>query len=613
MKKTIKSLLAIAVAAFAFTACSDVPEPYKIPTPGGGGGGDTPVIEGAEGTGQLNDPYNCIAALNVGKQLAVNATTDWMYIKGVVSSIKEQYATTYGNGTFYISADGTSKNQFYVYRALYLGNKKFVSGDTEIQKGDSVIICAKITNYNGTIETAQKEGFLYSLNGVNRGGEQGGGGGGEGTSAEAKGTGVQTDPYNVAGVLKYIETLGANVTSENVVYVKGKVKAVSEQFATTYGNATFTMIDEGYSAEFTAYRIYYFGNKKYTSGDVLKEGDEVIVCGKVVNYKGNTPETSQGTGYLYSLNGVTEGGGDTPTPSTGEAKGTGTEADPFNVAAAVAKCKEVGETATAESYYVKGIADADYTVTSYKNVEVDLVDVEGSSEKFKVFRVKALEGKDIKQGYKIEKGATIVVYGKLVNYKNNTPETAQNQAYLVSVNGQAPELDEGGSESGGTSGGGESGGGEVLASLTNGDFETWADGLPTGWKSASTVSSATLEQSTDAHGGSYAVIVKGDASNNKRLGSQEIKLEAGSYTFAFWVKPTTTDVSQVRPGYVIVADNLTYKYGEYVTLVEGWQQVSVDFTLDAESTVCLAVMNPKASSYSSGKDIIIDDATLTKK
>lgn len=41
MKKTIKSLLAIAIAAFAFTACSDVPEPYQIPG-SSSGGGDTP-------------------------------------------------------------------------------------------------------------------------------------------------------------------------------------------------------------------------------------------------------------------------------------------------------------------------------------------------------------------------------------------------------------------------------------------------------------------------------------------------------------------------------------------------------------------------------------------
>jgi hypothetical protein len=41
--------------------------------------------------------------------------------------------------------------------------------------------------------------------------------------------------------------------------------------------------------------------------------------------------------------------------------------------------------------------------------------------------------------------------------------------------------------------------------------------------------------------------------------------------------------------------------------------VTHEFKLDAETTVCLVAMNPKKSSYSSGKDILIDDATLTKK
>ena len=59
---------------------------------------------------------------------------------------------------------------------------------------------------------------------------------------------------------------------------------------------------------------------------------------------------------------------------------------------------------------IKGIADAEYTVGSYKNVEIDIVDQEGSSDKFKVFRVKDKDGKGIKEGYKISKGATIIVY-----------------------------------------------------------------------------------------------------------------------------------------------------------------------------------------------------------
>ena len=123
--------------------------------------------------------------------------------------------------------------------------------------------------------------------------------------------------------------------------------------------------------------------------------------------------------------------------------GTGTEADPFNVAAAIAKCQQTGETATEEIFFVKGLVSADYTVDSYKNATLVLVDALGATKaKFTAYRVKGADGKGLKEGYKIAKGATVIVSGKLVNYKGNTPETVQNSGTLVSVNGQAPELAE---------------------------------------------------------------------------------------------------------------------------------------------------------------------------
>ena len=270
-------------------------------------------------------------------------------------------------------------------------------------------------------------------------------------TADPAGSGTATDPYNVAGILDYTKSLGADVTSPNDVYFTGIITEVGEAFGTQYGNATFRIGDtEKSKSTFYCYRCMYIGNVKYTDDKAtnIKVGDKVVVCGKVVNYKGSTPETSANAAYVVSINGT--GGGDTPSPTpSGDAKGTGTQADPFNVAAAIAKCKATGETATTESYYIKGIADAEYTVGSYKNVEIDIVDSEGASEKFKVFRVKDKDGKGIKQGYKIAKGATIIVYGPVVNYKGNTPETATG-AYLVSVNGQAPEVDDGSGEGGGT-------------------------------------------------------------------------------------------------------------------------------------------------------------------
>ena len=127
------------------------------------------------------------------------------------------------------------------------------------------------------------------------------------------GTGTLEDPYNVAGVVAYINTLQADTESPQAVYIKGKVKANNTTDATIsqYGNMTFTMIDEGNNTTiFTAFQVYGPGNKKFTSVSQIKAGDEVVVYGKVVNYKGNTPETvGKGTAYVYSIQGNSEGGG----------------------------------------------------------------------------------------------------------------------------------------------------------------------------------------------------------------------------------------------------------------------------------------------------------------
>lgn len=165
-------MLTIIALAVSLTSCEDVPEPYAIPSDGGG---DTPSVEiEAEGDGTLENPYNVAAANKVAALLATGEESEGnIYIKGKITSIKEQYSTQYGNGTFYISDDEAASNKFYIYRAYYLGNKKFTSNDTEVKVGDEVVIYGKIVNYNGTLETAQNSAYLYSLNGQT---ENGGGG-----------------------------------------------------------------------------------------------------------------------------------------------------------------------------------------------------------------------------------------------------------------------------------------------------------------------------------------------------------------------------------------------------------------------------------------------------
>ena len=418
--------------------------PYDDPNKGGGGSTE-PDIE-IIGDGSAENPYNASSAVALFKSLASGAKSEMVYIKGKVSSIKEQYGTQYGNGTFYISDDGSSQNQFYVFRALYLGNKKYTSGDL-LKEGDEVIICGVVTNYNGTIETEQNNAFLYSLNGVSEGG------GNVGPAGEAKGKGTLEDPYNPAGVLAYIKTLGSDVESDHDVYIKGKVSSITEQYGTQYGNATFNIVEEG--AEGTAFMVFralYLGNKKYTSGDLLKEGDEVIVCGRVVNYKGNTPETAQGKAYLYSLNGKSDGGGG-GTP-TGEAKGSGTQADPYNPAGASAAVANLTWTSNddyqaTDEVYVKGkisrIADKG-TFTeggSYGNASFYISEDGTQNGEFYCYRILYLGNKKYESGQTdIKVGDEVIIYGKLMNYRGNTPETVSGKAYLYSLNGKT----EGGGE-----------------------------------------------------------------------------------------------------------------------------------------------------------------------
>ena len=146
--------------------------------------------------------------------------------------------------------------------------------------------------------------------------------------------------------------------------------------------------------------------------------------------------------------------------------------------------------------------------------------------------------------------------------------------------------------------------------LPNGDFEAWTSGKPDKW--AGPGNNATLSQSTDAHGGSYAVKVGATASNNKRLASNNLNLLAGTYKVSFWAKG-----GQVRPGYAIVKNGAIassdYKYGDFATLsATEWTKVDYEFTLSATTTVNIVVMNPKTTPNKyDATEAIIDDVTLT--
>lgn len=309
MKAIFKLAFAFA-ALLSFAACSDVPMPYE--QPGDNPKGDEPSTETvAKGTGTQADPYNVTAALKVINALASGEETPTaIYVKGAVKQIKQIETELYGNANYYITDDGN--NEIYIFQSYYLGNRKFTASD-KLEVGDTVVVYGKFTNYMGnTPETVGKgTSYIYSLNGKTEGGTT------PETPAEgeATGDGTKDHPYNSVAANKYTSSLASGAESDKDIYIKGKVVSVKEQYGTQFGNATFYISDDGKADnQFYVFRALYLDNKKYASGATLNPGDEVVVCGKVTNYMGNTPETVQGKAYLVSLKsngGGTSGGGDT--------------------------------------------------------------------------------------------------------------------------------------------------------------------------------------------------------------------------------------------------------------------------------------------------------------
>ena len=133
--------------------------------------------------------------------------------------------------------------------------------------------------------------------------------------------GTADNPYTVAQALDAIKDLtwtsNTDYETTDEVYMKGKITRIPSggtfTEGGTYGNASFYISDDGTETnEFYCFRILYLGNQKFEEGQTdIKVGDDVVVCGQLMNYRGNTPETVSGKAYLYSLS-ASGGGGDTP-------------------------------------------------------------------------------------------------------------------------------------------------------------------------------------------------------------------------------------------------------------------------------------------------------------
>jgi hypothetical protein len=122
--------------------------------------------------------------------------------------------------------------------------------------------------------------------------------GGGGGSTEEDDDIIKNDtinhPETVAYIYDHVASMEGDVIPSRNYCVKGKICSIKYPFSVEYGTAVFNITDNGYTSdkEFTVYNAYYKNfNRKWKAGDTqIAVGDEVVVFGKVVNYKGTTPE-----------------------------------------------------------------------------------------------------------------------------------------------------------------------------------------------------------------------------------------------------------------------------------------------------------------------------------
>ena len=461
----------------------------------------------------------------------------------------------------------------------------------------------------------------------------------ESQKVQPSGTGTAADPFNVAGVVKYIDEGGS---AETEVYVKGKVVSVVQgSWDANYGSLKYYISEDGTPTnQFYVYNGYAGPNRtKFTGEDALKQGDEVVICGKVDVHNG-TKEFLVGN-YIVSLNG--QGGSTTPdTPAEGyinetfsksfgtftlkNVKGTPWVIDSYGYAKATGYNNTSKETTPSESYLVSKAIDlstskgatlkfsyilryATFNGVPTEGVKNQVLITENytgdpTTTKWTDITGTLTEGADWKTWstytfdlapYKGKKNVVIAFY-YACEAKSGTWEIKE-----MSVKEGAPTVEPGTPDTPST--------GDTTT--PNGDFETWVDGKPNNWKTASTAGNATLTQSTDAHSGKYSVKVGGSTTANKRLGYKEMELKAGTYKIKYYVKAATATGASVNSGFVPVTEGKVgdYKYSGYINDISNteWKLVEQELVIPSDGTYCIVIMNTKKP----GGDVLIDDLTLT--
>ena len=306
MKKYIFSVLMAAMAAFTFSSCEDVPEPYTQPTKPDAGGTTDPNQKGSE-----SNPYTVAEAIALIK--AGTAPSTAVCVKGKITAVTF-FNETYSSLSYNIADEGSS-DVIEVYSGKGKDGANFSSKD-DLKVGQTVVvkgIVKAFTKNDGTIvNEIDKNSTIISIENT----------GTTSPDTPATGKGSLSDPYNVAEAIAAIKAGTAPTTQ---VYLTGIISDVAF-YNTQYKSITYYISDDGKSKDMQVYSGKGLNGADFASKEDLKVGQKVTILGKIMKFtdkNGNDIMEVDKTSSIVKIEGEGTGGevkpDPKPDPTPGEA------------------------------------------------------------------------------------------------------------------------------------------------------------------------------------------------------------------------------------------------------------------------------------------------------
>ena len=298
MKKYIFSVLMAAMAAFTFSSCEDVPEPYTLPTKPETPGNTDPNQKGSE-----SNPYTVTEAIALIKTGTAPSTA--VCVKGKITAVTF-FNATYSSLSYNIADEGSS-DVIEVYSGKGKDGANFSSKD-DLKVGQTVVvkgIVKAFTKNDGTIvNEIDKNSTIISIENT----------GTTTPDTPATGKGSLSDPYNVAEAIAAIKAGTAPTTQ---VYLTGIISDVAF-YNDQHKSITYYISDDGKSKDMQVYSGKGLNGADFASKEDLKVGQKVTILGKIMKFtdkNGNDIMEVDKTSSIVKIEGEGTGGEVKPDPT----------------------------------------------------------------------------------------------------------------------------------------------------------------------------------------------------------------------------------------------------------------------------------------------------------